>query len=142
MEIGNNRAAALYAHLLALEKIQEAKDDAAADYNERKKIAKEDGFDTNVLEAIKKRRKNGEGQTIAFDRLLREYEEAIEVQRDVPLLGPALENIQDQINEKLAEEGLEGVSVTITRGDRPPPSVEHPVTVTDYDPPAREDTAP
>lgn len=142
MNIGNNRAQALYNHVLALERLQEAKDEAAADYNERKKIAKEDGFDTNVLAAILKRRKNGDGQTMEFDRLLREYEDAIEVQRDAPLLAPVLGDIQDQLNEKLADEGFEGVSVTITRGDRPRPPVDHPVDQADYDPPAREDMEP
>lgn len=85
--IGDNRSAALYAHVRALEKLQEVKDEAAADYNERKALCKEDGFDTNVVTAILKRRKNGEGQTVAFDELLREYEYAIAEQKEARLEG-------------------------------------------------------
>lgn len=77
-----SRGEKLYQHLLALERLQEAKDDASGDYNERKTLAKEDGFDTNVLEALKKRRKNGRGQTIAFDEMLAEYETLIEQAED------------------------------------------------------------
>ncbi|AYJ85749.1 DUF2312 domain-containing protein [Sphingomonas paeninsulae] len=84
MSIGNNRATALFHHIRALENLQEVKDEAASDFNERKKLCKEDGFDTNVVTAILKRRKNGEGQTLAFDDLLREYEEAIEEERRFP----------------------------------------------------------
>ncbi|WP_169542524.1 GapR family DNA-binding domain-containing protein [Sphingomonas baiyangensis] len=83
--LGDNRASALYNHIRSLERLQEAKDEAAQDFNERKKLAKEDGFDTNVIAAILKRRKNGEGQTQAFDDLLRVYEDAIEEQKSLPL---------------------------------------------------------
>lgn len=80
--VGHNKRPAsrgelLYNHLLALERLQEAKDDVAGDYNERKKLVKEDGFDPNVVEAIKKRRKNGRGQTMAFDEMMAEYEDLI-----------------------------------------------------------------
>lgn len=76
----NNRATALFGHIQALEWLQEAKDEAGADFNERKALAKEDGFDTNVLGAILKRRKNGEGQTRQFDEILQDYELQIEQQ--------------------------------------------------------------
>lgn len=82
--LGDNRAAALFNHVRALEKLQEAVDDARGDYNERKALCKEDGFDTTVVAAILKRRKNGEGQTQAFDELLREYENAIAEQKNLP----------------------------------------------------------
>jgi DNA segregation ATPase FtsK/SpoIIIE-like protein len=91
MSLGNNRAAILFAHVKALEALQEVKDDAAADYNERKNLAKEDGFDTNVLAAILKRRKNGKGQSMAFDDLLREYEDAVATQE-----GNAEEEEEDE----------------------------------------------
>lgn len=105
--LGDNRASALFNHIRHLEKLQEAKDEAAADYNERKKLAKEDGFDTNVIAAILKRRKNGEGQTVAFDELLREYEDAIEEQKKLPL--------DEQLTERLREEGYD-VEVRLSSG--------------------------
>lgn len=71
------RAEQLYQHVLALERLQQVKDDASADYNERKMLVKEDGFDPNVVEAIRKRRKNGKGQSQAFDQILAEYEDMI-----------------------------------------------------------------
>ncbi len=78
--IGDNRGAILYAHLLALERLQVGIDDARADFNERKGLAKEDGFDTNALTVMLKRRKAGKGQTAAADTLLSEYEEAVREQ--------------------------------------------------------------
>ncbi len=93
--LGDNRATALFNHIRALESLQEVKDEAAADYNERKKLAKEDGFDTNVVAAILKRRKNGEGQTQAFDDLLRDYEDAIEAQKKLPLDQREVEEVEN-----------------------------------------------
>lgn len=84
-QIGHNRARVLFDHVLALERLQVDKDEAATDFNVRVGLAKEDGFDTNVVKAILKRRKNGDGQTMAFDELLRDYEDLIErVERDDP----------------------------------------------------------
>ena len=107
MRLTSNRAAALYNHIRALEKLQEAKDDAAADYNQRKALAKEDGFDTNVMAAILKRRKNGEGQTLAFDELLREYEQFIEDAKEQPLA-----DVVDELNDDLESLGS-NVSISI-----------------------------
>ena len=55
------------------------------DVKARKELAKADGFDSNVLAVILKRRKAGEGQTLAADTLLTLYEEALREQGILPL---------------------------------------------------------
>lgn len=109
MSLGDNRARALFEHIRALERLQEAIDDARGDYNERKAIVKEDGFDNNVVAAILKRRKNGEGQTMAFDEMLRDYEEAIEEQRKLPL--------EQRVENEMRDRGFD-VSVELRRPER------------------------
>ncbi len=84
MAIGNNHAAVLHDHVLSLEQKAEAIDDARGEFNERLAMAKADGFDTNVLKAILKRRKQGDGATRAFDDLLQEYEDALAEQKRLP----------------------------------------------------------
>jgi uncharacterized protein (UPF0335 family) len=76
-----DRAERLYNHVRSVERLNDEKQSIQEDINERFALAKQDGFDTNVMKAIVKRRKNGEGQTIAFDTLLQEYEDAIEEQK-------------------------------------------------------------
>lgn len=121
----SNRAEALYQHVRALEGLQEAKDEAAADYNERKALVKEDGFDTNIVAAILKRRKSGKGQTATFDQLLSEYEDMIADREDADKHGM----------ERLIPDGVESVTIsgggyttTISRNDEPG-AVDH-----DHDP--------
>ncbi len=71
----------LFNHIRSLERLEEAKKDAAADYNERLDLAKQDGFDANVIKWVLKRRKAGDGQTLTFDELTAEYEEALRSQK-------------------------------------------------------------
>ena len=119
MTEGMNRAEALYQHILSLERLQEAKDEAGADFNERKKLVKEDGFDTNVVAAILKRRKNGQGQTVAFDQLLAEYEDMLEDRRDAHDTG--MERMPGVVTSGDFERDLqarmpEGVTVSVRPG--------------------------
>lgn len=81
----SNRGHALHDHILAMESlygvVEECKaptKEATADYNERKKIAGEEGFDPDMLEIIRKRRAQGFAATQAHDDLLSEYEHMIE----------------------------------------------------------------
>jgi|GWRWMinimDraft_5_1066013.scaffolds.fasta_scaffold00438_5 uncharacterized protein (UPF0335 family) len=71
----------LFNHVRSLERLEEAKKDAAADYNERLDLAKKDGFDADVIKWVLKRRKAGDGQTMTFDDLTAEYEEALRSQK-------------------------------------------------------------
>lgn len=71
----------LFNHVRALENLEEAKKEAAADYNQRLDLAKQDGFDANVIKWVLKRRKAGDGQTMTFDELTAEYEEALRSQK-------------------------------------------------------------
>lgn len=109
MDVGGNRAVALYNHILALERLDEVKRDASADFNERRALAKEDGFDTNVIASILKRRRNGDGQTKAFDELLEQYEAAIETARE-----------RDREISDSAAEGVVSPSTDAAEGGRDP----------------------
>ena len=71
----------LFNHVRSLERLEEAKKDAAADYSQRLDLAKQDGFDSNVIKWVLKRRKAGDGQTMTFDELTAEYEEALRSQK-------------------------------------------------------------
>ena len=81
----NNRGATLYAHILALERLQEAKDEARDDYNMRMKLAVEDDFDRRAIAAILKRRKAGAGPSETFDDNVRVYEDMIRSAAAAPL---------------------------------------------------------
>lgn len=75
----------LWNHVRALEVLEELKADVAEDIKARKAIIKNDGFDTNIVAVIMKRRKAGEGQTLAADSLLELYEAALKDQGALPL---------------------------------------------------------
>lgn len=77
--------AKLWDHVRALEVLEEAAADIREDQNARRALAKADGFDKNVLAAILKRRKAGEGETRQADNLVRIYEEALREQGALPL---------------------------------------------------------
>ena len=75
----------LWNHIRALETLEEQKAEVAEDIKCRKEIVKADGFDTNIVGIILKRRKAGKGQTSAADSLLQLYEEALQEQGALPL---------------------------------------------------------
>lgn len=75
----------LWDHIRALEVLEEQEAEIRADKKARKDLAKADGFDTNIVAAILKRRKAGEGETRAADNLVRWYEEGIRDQGALPL---------------------------------------------------------
>lgn len=75
----------LWNHIRALEALEEQKAEVAEDIKCRKEIVKADGFDTNIIGVILKRRKAGEGMTLAADNLLSLYETALRDQGALPL---------------------------------------------------------
>lgn len=75
--LDNDQAGKLWNHVRYLEGKEEEAQDIRDDVAERKKLAKADGFDPNIIGAILKRRKLGAGQTREADNLVQMYEEAI-----------------------------------------------------------------
>jgi uncharacterized protein (UPF0335 family) len=94
----------LWNHIRALENLEEAKADLGLDIKARKELAKADGFDTNILGVILKRRKAGEGQTLAADNLLRMYEEALEQQGVLPLERTRSQHTTRRSTEQIAND--------------------------------------
>jgi hypothetical protein len=74
------------------------------DIKARKDLAKADGFDTNIVGAIVKRRKLGHGETRAADDLIRLYEEALEEQGALPLEQTRTRQPQRRSTEQIAQE--------------------------------------
>lgn len=83
--LNDDDALKLWNHVRALESLEEQKADIQLDIKTRKELAKGDGFDTNIVGVILKRRKQGYGATAAADSLIRLYEEALEEQKSLPL---------------------------------------------------------
>jgi uncharacterized protein (UPF0335 family) len=83
--LSDEMAEKLWGHVRALEILEEQAQDIRDDVKARKGIAKADGFDSNILAAILKRRKNGHGETLAADTLTRIYEEALQDEGVLPL---------------------------------------------------------
>lgn len=75
----------LWDHVRAMEVLNEQMEEIRADIAARKQLAKADGFDTNIVAAILKRRKAGEGETRAADNLVRMYEDGLRDQGALPL---------------------------------------------------------
>lgn len=67
----------LWNHIRALEAFDEQLQETRDDRKTRKNIAKAQGFDPNILEAMVKRRKIGAGETRQADNLVQLYEEAL-----------------------------------------------------------------
>jgi uncharacterized protein (UPF0335 family) len=61
--LNDDDARKLWNHIRALENLEEQKADLNLDVKARKELAKADGFDTNIVLAIVKRRKQGAGET-------------------------------------------------------------------------------
>lgn len=78
----------LWDHVRALEVLEEQAAEIRLDQKARKELAKNDGFDTNMLAVILKRRKIGEGETMKADELIRIYEEGLRDQGALPLEQP------------------------------------------------------
>lgn len=75
----------LWDHVRAREALNEQMEEIRLDVAARKELIKADGFDVNMVEAILKRRKNGEGETRKADNLIRMYEEGLREQGALPL---------------------------------------------------------
>lgn len=72
-------------HMRALEVLDEQKADIALDIKVRKELVKTDGLDVNIVEAVRKRRKLGEGECRTADQMIAIYEEALRDQGALPL---------------------------------------------------------
>lgn len=94
----------LWGHVRALENLDEQKADLNADIKARKELAKADGFDTNIVAAIIKRRKLGAGETFAADTLIRLYEEALAEQGALPLEQTRVVHTQRRSTEQIAQD--------------------------------------
>ena len=75
----------LWDHVRAREALNEQMDEVRLDISARKELIKADGFDVNMVEAIIKRRKAGEGETQKADSMIRIYEEGLREQGALPL---------------------------------------------------------
>ncbi len=75
----------LWDHVRALEVLEEQEAEIRLDKKARKELAKADGFDTNILAVILKRRKIGEGETMKAGEMIRIYEEGLREQGALPL---------------------------------------------------------
>lgn len=112
----------LWNHIRALENLEEQKNDLNLDIKARKELAKADGFDTNIVAVILKRRKAGEGQTLAADNLLRLYEEALEAQGILPLERTRTQHTPRRSTEQVAND---------LHGEDPPENVRPTQTMSD-----------
>lgn len=106
--LNDDDARKLWNHIRALENLEEQKADLNLDVKARKEIAKADGFDTNILAVILKRRKSGAGQTFAADTLLKLYEEALEEQGALPLEQTRKQRLPERRSTEEIAEDLHG----------------------------------
>lgn len=102
--LNDEDARKLWNHIRAFENLEEQKADLNLDVKARKELAKADGFDTNIVGAIVKRRKLGQGETSAADSLIRLYEEALEEQGALPLEQTRAHASQRRSTEQIAQE--------------------------------------
>jgi uncharacterized protein (UPF0335 family) len=80
---GMNRAASLYNHILAVERLEDEKKDLQDDINERIKIAVDvDGFDKAAFKEIIKRRKKGHDACSTMDAMIADYEDMLQAHID------------------------------------------------------------
>jgi uncharacterized protein (UPF0335 family) len=102
--LSDEDARRLWNHVRALENLEEQKADLNLDIKARKELAKADGFDTNIVGIILKRRKAGAGETFAADTLLKLYEEALEEQGVLPLEKTRIAQPQRRSTEQIAQD--------------------------------------
>lgn len=75
----------LWDHVRAMEVLDEQAIEVRLDIAARKSLAKQDGFDTNMIAVILKRRKAAEGETRAADDMIRVYKDGLRDQGALPL---------------------------------------------------------
>ena len=78
MDAGGIDSKRLFSFIQRIERLQDDLDVLNEDKGEVFKEAKSDGFDTHVMKAQIKRRRNGKGATEEADALLSIYERAVE----------------------------------------------------------------
>jgi DNA segregation ATPase FtsK/SpoIIIE-like protein len=100
----------LWDHVRAREALNEQMEEVRMDIAARKDLMKADGFDVNMVEAILKRRKAGEGETRKADDMIRIYEEGLREQGALPLektrtaAPPARRSLEDIARELHGED--------------------------------------
>lgn len=94
----------LHDHIRALEVLDEQLAEVSLDVKTRKELAKTDGFDNNILAAVLKRRKIGEGATRQADAILSLYEEALREQGVLPLEQTKRQAETRRTPEQIAED--------------------------------------
>jgi uncharacterized protein (UPF0335 family) len=104
--LSDDDARKLFDHVRACEILDEQMEEVREDRKARKALAKADGFDPNILEAIVKRRKLGQGETRVADSLIRLYEEALIEQGALPLedsrrVEPPVRSSVEDISQRL-----------------------------------------
>jgi DNA segregation ATPase FtsK/SpoIIIE-like protein len=109
--LNDEDAQKLWGHIRALEVLEAQKEEVSVDTKARKELAKSDGFDTTILQAVLKRRKNGKGESLVYDELVKLYENALEDQGALPLeerrkQKPIQRSKPDDIAEELHGEPL------------------------------------
>jgi DNA segregation ATPase FtsK/SpoIIIE-like protein len=109
--LNDEDAQKLWGHIRALEVLEAQKEEISVDTKARKELAKSDGFDTTILQAVLKRRKNGKGESLVYDELVKLYENALEDQGALPLeerrkQKPIERRNPDDIAEELHGEAL------------------------------------
>lgn len=115
----DEEARKLWGHVRALEVLEEQVQEVRDDQKARKDLAKADGFDTNILAIIIKRRKIGNGESRAADTLTKLYEEALEEQGALPLEETRRAREQRRSPEEIAQD-LHGTDPPTDDSDDPP----------------------
>lgn len=117
--LNDEDARKLWDHIRALENLDEQAADIRLDIAARKELAKADGFDKNVLAAILKRRKAGEGETRVADDLLALYEDALREQGILPLEQTRTDHRPRRSTEQIARDLHDEDAPENTRLSRP-----------------------
>lgn len=116
---GMNRAASLFNHILAVERLEDEKADIAADINERIKIAVDvDGFDKTALKEIIKRRKKGTDACATMDAMITDYEDMLQAHIDSVKDRSTRDNTLDPVEQPETVEG-ELIAAPVEQGALP-----------------------
>ncbi len=102
--LSDDDARKLWGHVRALEVLEEQAQEVRDDVKARKELSKADGFDTNILAIIIKRRKIGNGESRAADTLTKLYEEALDEQGALPLEETRRTRDQRRTTEEIAQD--------------------------------------
>lgn len=119
--LSDEDARKLWGHIRALEVLDEQAQEIRDDTKARKDLAKADGFDTNIVAVIIKRRKIGAGETMAADSLMKLYEQALDEQGALPLEETRRPRPERRTPDEIAQD-LHGAD--LPEQEDPPPTVQ------------------